>query len=993
MKPLKLTMVAFGPYAQKVELDFTKGLRDNIFVITGNTGAGKTTIFDAICYALYGATSDNNGRQAVELRSHFANEQTEKTYVEFEFAIHGQAYRVKRMPPQLRKKTRGEGFTEEKHTVELKKLDEDSVSITRVEDVERELNSLLGLTLEQFKRIVMLPQGAFREFLQDKSSDKTLLLRRLFDTSFYDSLTELLGAKSKELSESVKELETKMYTNLTHVACDSESELAELITNKGYIPDVINQLEELVAELDARYQDELKQIQLAAEQLTDLEKSVNKAREQQMLIEERARLEVRLSELNAQAEQVKLAEHNLSYAQLAEKNLATEAILASSVQELQQMQVDLQNLLAQLPTLTACDEQAQLAVAKLDSLDKQMNELQNQITMLQGYLPKIKQLHDLDKSLQLILQELTNKEQALKMSDKKEQLDNINKQRDQLRLLYKELQNKERQLALQAELQEKYKQLEQDWQVADKELNAQRELLMNSAAITLARELTDGAPCPVCGSLEHPQIIDIQGVIPSKAAVDKLDREVRASKKELDAVNKNIAELQLDVSKLDAAIAVITAREDVSGLVAGKLDINNIGHLGVALKGQADGIIKEFAQQGLNPDNLPDKKILQDNLLALQARLNSEQGQKAVLIGDVPEIYRDAQLIKSELQNLQQKQTVIKQDIQNIRNAAEQSKLALNSLNIQIAGLQDNLQAKQHAVAEWQTKHEEFLQLYFAASRENYLIAKTYITEIATLQKQVQEYQQAVDVCNLRLYELKHLILPDSFDLLSLERNLADAREIVQVLQEKMSGLKYSLDNNKRILHILQADFAESGERIKQHAVVSKLFRLANGGAAHRMKLETFVLSTYFDDILAHANVRLQKMTNNQYLLVRRTENSGRGFKGLEIDVDDAHTGKLRSVSTLSGGESFKASLALALGLADVVQANAGGIQLDTMLIDEGFGTLDEESLDVAIDTLMELQAHGRVIGVISHVAALKNRIACKLVVEKGVEGSTAWFE
>lgn len=993
MKPLKLTMVAFGPYAQKVELDFTKGLRDNIFVITGNTGAGKTTVFDAICYALYGATSDNNGRQALELRSHFASEQTEKTYVEFEFAIHGQAYRVKRMPPQLRKKTRGEGFTEEKHAVEFKKLDADSVSITRVEDVERELNSLLGLTLEQFKRIVMLPQGAFREFLQDKSSDKTLLLRRLFDTSFYDSLTELLGSKAKALSESVKELETKMYTNLTHVACDAESELAELITNKGYIPDIINQLVMLVTELESRYQAQLKAIQTASEQLADTEKSVNRAREQQMFIEERARLEVRLNELNAHSEQIKLAEHNLNYAQLAEKNLSTEAVLNSSVQELEQLQAALQNLLVQLPTLNACDQKARLEVHKLDSLDKQVNELQTQITALQGYLPKVQQLNDLEKSLHLTQQELVNKEQALQMSDKKERLDNINKQRDQLRLLYKELQNKERQLVFQTELQQQHSLLEQNWQVADKELSSQRELLLNSAAITLAKTLKAGHPCPVCGSLEHPQIMDLRGDIPTKSAVDKLDRETRTIKKELDAVSKNIAESQLEIARLDAAIAAVTAREDISSMVDGALDMNNVGHLGVDLKGEAEDILKDFSKQGINPDSLPDKKMLQDNILALQARLNSEQGQKAVLIADVPEGYRDALLINSELQNLQQKQAAIRQEMQKIRTAAEESKLALNSINIQITALQDSLQTKEHAVAEWRTKHEEFLQIHFAASRDAYLQAKSYISAIAALQRQVQDHQKALDACNLRLYELKNLILPEEFDVLSLERNLADSREALQAMQEKISGLKYSLDNNKRILHLLQADFAESGERIRQHAVISKLFRLSNGGAAHRMKLETFVLSTYFDDILAHANIRLQKMTNNQYLLVRRTENSGRGFKGLEIDVDDAHTGKLRSVSTLSGGESFKASLALALGLADVVQANAGGIQLDTMLIDEGFGTLDEESLDVAIDTLMELQAHGRIIGVISHVAALKNRIACKLVVEKGVEGSTAWFE
>lgn len=993
MKPLKLTMVAFGPYAQRVELDFANGLRDNIFVITGNTGAGKTTIFDAICYALYGATSDNNGRQALELRSHFANEQSDKTYVEFEFEIHGQAYRVRRTPPQMRKKTRGEGFTEEKHTVEFKKLAEDSVSITRVEDVERELNSLLGLTLDQFKRIVMLPQGAFREFLQDKSSEKTLLLRRLFDTSFYDYLTELLGSKSKVLSENVKELATKMYTNLTHVICEAESELAGLIVDKAHIPEIVSNLLNLVVELEHSYQEELKQIKLAIVQLTELEKHVDKAREQQLLIEERGRLELRLAELNAQSEQITVMERQLVSAQLAEKNLATESILNISCQELSKLESDLQVAMERLPVLTEQEKNAQLALDGLLEQERNVNELQSKITSLYNYLPKIEQLVEIDKSLRLSKQELVIKEQALKMSDLQEELVNINKQRDGLRNLYKELQNKDKQSGMQQELQSKHELLEQSLQKCEGELSRQRELLLNSAAIILARSLREGEPCPVCGSSEHPKIMNVYGDIPTKAAVDKLERDVTAIKKELNIVGKSMASLQIELGKADAAIAAVTASADIKALIGAEFDLKKIAELGTPLTERADNINKEFFLQGIDFNNLPEKQWLQDRVLALHAHINSEQGRQAILMADVPESYRDTRIISKKLRALEQEQATCKKVMQQLRTAAEQSKLSLNSLTVQIRALQENTSIKQLAVAEWQAKHRAFLQVNFATDDELYKQAKMLIENIPSLQQAVQEHQKALAACNMRLQGLSVLILAEDFDLPALVSALADAREALQNMQEQLGAHKNSLDNNKRILQVVQADLAESGEKIRQHALVSKLFRLANGGGIQRMKLETFVLSTYFDDILAHANVRLQKMTNNQYLLIRRVESAGRGFKGLDIDVDDAHTGKLRSVSTLSGGESFKASLALALGLADVVQANAGGIRLDTMLIDEGFGTLDEESLDVAIDTLMELQEHGRVIGVISHVPALKNRVACKLVVEKGIMGSNAYFE
>ena len=994
MRPLKLTIVAFGPYAGHVELDFTKGLRDNIFVITGNTGAGKTTIFDAICYALYGATSDNNGRQALELRSHFASEQTEKTYVEFEFAIRGQAYRVKRMPPQMRKKLKGDGFTEEKHAVEFQKLDGESVTVTRVEDVERELGNLLGLSLEQFKRIVMLPQGAFREFLQDKSSDKTVLLRRLFDTAFYDRLTYFLEEEVKALSERVKSLEARIYTNLNHVVREPESELDELIMAKGHIPDINAALERLVDSLSEQFAAGIKSSKQANDKVLELEKGVHKAREQQLFIDERGRLELKLQALNRQSADISAAEQLYTVAELAEKNLATEDVLNSTLQELSKLGQDLVAMQDKQPALAAQAQTAQADLAGVKELEAQLSSATGQLPLLTSYLQKIKQIEQLQTSMVEAEKELKATEQMLSMSAQASELLTIEAQCTGLRELYRVLTHVDKQKTAYEQNQTQQVELEKQVSSAESELVRKRELLISSAYITLARALKDGEACPVCGSLEHPAPAHIDGDIPDKAELYSLDKTLVQLKRAWESSIKQGNALQQDLLRSEGQIAVLTMREDIRQLLTGdeQLELSNVGRLGIMLKERAEEIKTEFAKQGLTVDNVVEPQALSTAVQALRERISAGQGQLSLLLAEVPAEFRVAADVNRQMRSLEQSVQQLKQEIERRRVADEQARMAVQSMQVQIAALQDSIKSKSASKDEWTKRHEGFLQANFDSDVLQYTRAKEQIPAVAALKKQVQEYRKELDSCTARLQELSGLIEQQDFDLPTMESHLADAREALQSLQEQLSGLKHSLDGNKRILHSVKADLAESGEQLKRHALVGKLYKLANGGAAHRMKLETFVLSAYFDDILAHANVRLQKMTNNQYLLVRRTDTGGRGFKGLDIDVDDAHTGRLRSVSTLSGGESFKASLALALGLADVVQENAGGIQLDTMLIDEGFGTLDEESLDVAIDTLMELQEHGRVIGVISHVPALKSRIACKLVVEKGVEGSFAYF-
>lgn len=998
MKPLKLTMTAFGPYAKTTVLDFEHSLKDNIFVISGPTGAGKTTIFDAICYALYGDTSDNNRRSQTELRSHFATEHSERTSVELEFAVHGIRYYIKRMPQQQRKKLRGEGFTEEKHSVEFRKMVDDAVSKTRVEEVNEDIVGLLGLTLAQFKRIVMLPQGAFREFLQDNSSNKTELLRKLFDTDFYDKLTIRLQEKAKKHLERSKELESAIYTNLTHVICDADHELVQLIADRAPLDQIIAGFEALNAQARQSLTAGEAELSEQTQTVASMEELVQHLRERQAKVLERERLTTKLRELTAQNEAIVLMQQRQAAISAAQQNLDKDSLWQETLREMAQIQ---QALVTEEAAAAQLSTQQRTLNKELSELPQRQRQLQTQLLTLNKlgeYARKLEQIQVKQKNIEQYQQELQQQELWLKVSKVKQQYELVQTQMNLLRELYritKSIVDYEQQLQT-TELQQATLREQLNFQTQD--LAHKQEIYIKAAAIGLAKELSPGQPCPVCGASEHPHPAPTDVRIPGKQelseaaqAIKKLQKELSDTEKLLTRAQRELREqqkLQNESLRQAALQTFIVAAEPAQQL-------DQIQEMGINLAAKAKEAAAELAEYNVGPaEKIPDAEQLELRRQELQTAYSTENGQLALLVSEVPTEYQNGSVLRNELETVRSIVEREQSAIENVRLLHSNITVQLTAKTSNITNLRHNIELADTKKARLQQERELFLKEHFSDSSEAYEQALSEIPLLAGLNARIKHHAEELLICRTSLEKLP-LFEQNSAepDLETAVNNLIAKRQHLQELNVRLAMLTNGLARNRELLKTVQRDSAVRSELAEQYALLGSLAKMAGGANQSKMKLEAFVLSSYFDEILAKANVRMQKMSDNRYLLMRRQEISGGGYQGLELNVYDTHTCKERSVSTLSGGESFKAALSLALGLADVVQANAGGIRLDTMLIDEGFGTLDEESLDTAIDTLMELQEYGRIIGVISHVTALKNRIAAKLIVHRDVDGSYACFE
>ena len=995
MKPIKLTMTAFGPYMNTTVLDFQRDLQDNIFVITGATGAGKTTIFDAICYALYGETSDNNGRAALELRSHFSGEQTEKTSVELIFEVRGQQYYVKRTPPQLRKKARGEGWTEEKHSVEFKALNTDTPTKTGAE-VGAEITALLGLTAVQFKRIVMLPQGAFREFLQDSTANKTELLRKLFDTVFYDNLTESLKEKTKEASEEIRDLEKRIQTHLSHIYLGEHEPLTQLLQEQAPLTDILKELvvqNKLVAKTIVSKKTVL---QDAVSQLATQEKELEQARKWQELQNEQQQLQHKLAELQRTAEDIATMEQRCTQIEIALQNQARYNLLQRTSAETQEYRNKVQQAQETIPTIAA---QEALLKTKLDNLP-QWEEAQRQadaeIIQLNNYQQKLQQLQ-LAQNEQSILHNTAQKIQLQQaFHEQQSKYAQLNSQLALLLELHKIMvHTNELETALQDCLQ-KHAAWQEEITNIEKSIAHKRELFLNSASIVLAQSLKQGAPCPVCGSCEHPAPPATDVLLPTRAELQTLEKELQAHKQQADLLQKKQGELQQELYQGRNKEHSLRSHADIKELFADPThdyNLNWLVQLGKQLRDQAAQVAMELKANGIELQATQTQESLLENALRTQQELASKQGIIELLLAELPPKYIAQNNLPAEIATQKSISAQFKKDILQIRESYAKVNLDLNTWQSNLANWTTSWERLQKNTSELLAEHELFLTQHFRGEQDIFIEILSFATELPTWKKQVQDYKNNELVTTERLLLLNDLLKnTHDIDLQTLEQNVSHNKELINDLNVHIATLSMGLEHNRKIQRTVLADQQLVQQKQEEFKIIATLAKLTGGNNPTKTKLEAFVLSAYFDDVLAQANARLQKMTDNQYSLVRRANSGGGGFKGLELNVYDTHTCKERSVSTLSGGESFKAALSLALGLSDVVQANAGGIRLDTMLIDEGFGTLDEESLDSAMDTLMDLQEHGRIIGVISHVPALKKRITSKLNVQKTAHGSEAWF-
>ena len=928
MRPLRLTLSAFGPYAAETTLDLEKLGKGGLYLITGDTGAGKTTIFDAITYALYDHSSSGI-REGSMLRCKYADDKT-PTFVELEFEVHGVRYTVRRNPEYQRPKARGEGMTTEKADATLTYPD-DRPPVTKAKDVTAAVQEIIGLDYNQFSQIVLIAQGQFTKLLNASTEERSRIFRKLFRTQRYAQLQERLQAEASALNQQRTAQNAKLDSLLGGLQFSPEDPDAEAL--RALCAQTVP--ETALALLDA----------LTARQAAALEEAGT------ALQATEAQLDTVQQQLGAAAQAQRLAQQLAArQAELAAAKPALDAARAEADRHAGDA--------AQLDALTAQVTQAQSALAAYDALDalcRQQTEARDAARLAAAQAHKRRtQLDSLNAALAAAEAELAALADAdtrlLTLQTRSAQL---TQRGEALAKLEQRLADCQRQAKAAHKAQESYRAAA----AAQDEARARRDALerafLDAQAGLLAESLTEGAPCPVCGSTHHPARALLPHTAPTQAQVEAA-RQAAAE-----------ADRQAQSASAAAQSALATANEAKT-----------------SLRRDAETLLPErfTAPEG----TVPLTFALMTNVLAEEnAALQTAQTDcKAQCRQTEADCRRKAQLEADRQAKTRQRPALEQSAAEADRSAAAQNASA-DALEDQIAERRAALPYPRRADAQ-------------AALDKLEADRRTLRTGMDTAQRRLKQAEQAVAAAEATVEALtaqqtaaqKELPARSAEELTAQQTELTAARETLRSREKQLSA--QLLPNRKTAAQYRAA--AEARQALESRwQWVSALAATAGGTLTSKQKirLEAYIQMNYLDRILRYANTRLMQMTAGQYELERIGAENQRSQSGLDLGVIDHYNGTRRSVKTLSGGESFKASLALALGLSDEVQSSAGGIRLDTLFLDEGFGSLDEESLELAIRVLSGLTEGDRLVGIISHVGALKDRIDRQVVVHKARTGGS----
>jgi exonuclease SbcC len=928
MRPLRLTLSAFGPYAAEITLDLEKLGKGGLYLITGDTGAGKTTIFDAITYALYDHSSSGI-REGSMLRCKYADDKT-PTFVELEFEVHGVRYTVRRNPEYQRPKTRGEGMTTEKADATLTYPD-DRPPVTKAKDVTAAVQEIIGLDYNQFSQIVLIAQGQFTKLLNASTEERSRIFRKLFRTQRYAQLQERLQAEAAALNQQRTAQNAKLDSLLGGLQFSPEDPDAEAL--RALCAQTVP--ETALALLDA----------LTARQAAAL-KEVGTA-----LQATEAQLDKVQQQLGAAAQAQRLAQQLAArQAELAAAKPALDAARAEADRHAGDA--------AQLDALTAQVTQAQSALAAYDALDalcRQQTEARDaaQLAAAQAHKRRT-QLDSLNAALAAAETELSALTDAdtrlLALQNHSAQLC---QRGEALAKLEQRLADCQRQAKAAHKAQENYRAAAAAQDEARARQNTLERAFLDAQAGLLAESLVDGAPCPVCGSTHHPARALLPHTAPTQAQLETARQTAAA------------ADRQAQTASAAAQSALAAANEAKT-----------------SLRRDAETLLPErfTAPEG----TVPLTFALMTNVLAEEAAaLQTEQADCAARCRQTDADCRRKAQLEADRQNKTRQRPALEQAAAEADRSAAAQNASADALEGQIAQRRAALPYPRRAEAQVAL---DKLEADRSALR----------TGMDTAQRRLKQAEQTVAAAEAAVEALtaqqtaaqKELPACSAEELTAQQTELTAAREALRSREKQLSA--QLLPNRKTAAQYRAA--AEARQTLESRwQWVSALAATAGGTLTSKQKirLEAYIQMNYLDRILRYANTRLMQMTAGQYELERIGAENQRSQSGLDLGVIDHYNGTRRSVKTLSGGESFKASLALALGLSDEVQSSAGGIRLDTLFLDEGFGSLDEESLELAIRVLSGLTEGDRLVGIISHVGALKDRIDRQVVVHKARTGGS----
>ncbi|MEH7391887.1 SMC family ATPase [Bacillus sp. JJ1474] len=1041
MRPLKLIMQAFGPYAGTETIDFTVLGNRTMFVISGKTGSGKTTIFDGISYAIYGKASGED-RNGPELRSQFARNEL-LTEVTLKFSLRKRTFIITRSPQQEKKKERGDGYTTIGAKAELYMINENGekqILASNIRDVDEKIKEIMIIDSNQFRQILMIPQGEFRKLLTSESKDKEVILQRLFHTQVYKRIEEKLKEDAVDLKKSVEKQIENRDQAIQQISAIFNDELKGYL-NAGSVNDALImpllqlEMECMAAEL-AKLADQLKGKQekrdLLQQKLFEAETTVKqlKAKEE---------LEKRKTELHNEKEAYIQLEKKINLAQKAAVLAQQEELCHHLKKESDEANHELQLIKSKITSLSDL----------LDEHEKKWEEEKNREDERKALAEEISSLNNMKEdieSLSIVKKEVNMLEKALeeRKIEKSQLEDSLKKSEQAILLLQEEKQQIEREQLTFLQNAQKLEKLEEEMQRFNKyeelvlrydqaKLNFEKrkgyydhfvsrladakatiDLLeqkwLHGQASLLANKLIDGEACPVCGSMDHPNVAAVSESIPD-------EKDLKAAKKQADELEKEKG--KAESAFYDSQSIVNSIKEALDSQLKeiknqrDDLTINSLPMVKETILAERNELVQNQSilseRQAKMPVCLNQLKLLeQDREIYLkQLQLNIEQINNETInftekktnltrmIAKIPPDLHSAEVYETRLKNAVKKHEDLIKLLETVQQQYQDTKenfLAESAKYETIKKQADRI--KEQLTLEREAFVQKMNDQGFGTYTE-YNESKKSEQEIQMLDQSLRDYREELRSVHDRYEELSYLLKDVEMpDIEQINELFKENEEHIRLLQEEYTDLYMKKKHNEGTAENINEINGRMKALEERYKLIGHLYDIAKGQNTYRITFERFVLAAFLDDILREANGRLRKMTSGRYELLRKTDRSkGNVQSGLELLVFDQYTGQERHVKTLSGGESFKAALALALGLADVVQQYAGGVSLETMFIDEGFGTLDPESLDQAIEALMDIQSSGRLVGIISHVPELKERIDARLEVIATQTGSQTEFQ
>lgn len=960
MKPKKLTISAWGPYPGEETIDFDSVGSDGLFLITGPTGGGKTTLFDALSYALYGAVSGKT-REKVSVRSDFAVPGT-PTFVRLEFCHRGKNYVVVRNPKYSRPKKRGSGEIVEPEKASL--FMPDGREYFQVTQVNAQILSILGINHEQFKQVSMIAQGEFMELLTADSSKRVEIFRSIFGTGIFNRIQMILGEKSRALEGEMRELNHRMEeAALGIISGDNEALKESALAQEKNYREISVRLWEDIGLLDKKYGGAVKRME-----------DVNGQIEIMALAQEKiSGIKQELGALKERQEHCAQRQAQL----LAHKPRVDEAFAKKGL-----MDKELERLALRLEK---CGDYIRWS---RDFSEKKhvFNKLRDELLTLEGqkenFLKKEKQWQENVQKCQDYIESLGDVSgrvlEASNEAGKKKDL--VAAGQEFIRKCSRGIELK----GLYEQCQEAYKLADEVYQKTAAAFMSASRASMRAAAGLLARELKDGEPCPVCGAKTHPSPAKAASDVPSEASLKRLEKESEKSRqKMMEAFNRAVSQKnQYELMEQELMAAMETLRAAKSNLPA----------VPEILKGPASGKEPEAAGQGA--------------VFSLEAA--KRYGEKLVEARSAD--YEAALTALNEAQQSKNMKEKTQESLSKFQKGLEELQANKEKLLAYYEKCQMDVQAAKGRMEEAKAR------IVAEAGAQDVFDEKAFLDEKKALEKQslqIRKERQQIEDNYHKLYtELasnKALMAQDEQTKVRLEAALEGAyasypggqaeaieggrlrslKEELKALQATKDAWALRLSHNRQAAASIDEKLLRLEKLADRYGCLKDLDNAARGNNSMKLTFEQYVLGAYFDEVLAAANLRLWQMSRERYEMLRVDRVLDyRKTNSLDIEVMDYYTGKKRSVRTLSGGESFNAALSLALGLSDVIQSHAGGIEIEALFIDEGFGSLDEASLQSAVDTLMAVTCGSHMTGIISHVQELKERIRHQIIIEKQRGGS-----